>query len=365
MKTTKLAAEFVKRLNIQLPIIQAPMAGGMTPPKLVAAVCDAGGLGSLPLGYLTREQAEANIRATKALTSKPFSVNVFIPNHNARIDAKKTAFMNSFLKKFRDELKLPLEEKELSFEETSAEELVELTIQEKIPAMSFTFGILNPSMIQRLKEENIFVIGTATTVQEGLALEKAGCDAVVAQGYEAGGHRGTFLSSHEAAKIGTMVLVPQLASHLKIPVIAAGGIMNGSSVVAALDLGASAIQMGTAFLTCHESGASELYKQKVLNSTEESTVITSAFTGKPVRAIRNYFLEELEKIPTDQIPDYPIQHVLTQPIRREAVRQQNGRIASFWAGQGTRLNREMSVLTLMDEIKKEVEACAQRFELKK
>jgi nitronate monooxygenase len=345
-----------KRFNLKLPIIQAPMAGGVVTPKFVATVSEQGGLGSLPLGYLTAEQAMASIQETKKLTTKPFSVNAFVPQQ--KVDPKNDDKVNTMQKKltnYYQSLGLNPKIDYPKLIETSIEELIEITITENIPAFSFTFGPLLPINIQRLKENNIFVIGTATTVREGLLLEQLGCDAVIGQGYEAGGHRGTFLGSPNSSQIGTIALVRQLSTTLKIPVIAAGGIMDGQGLVAALALGAAAVQMGTAFLTCQESGANSLYREAILNSTEESTVITPYFTGKLARGIKNCFVEEMEEtLPTDEIPSYPLQHCLTQELRREASKQNIKDFPSFWAGQGTRLSHSnITIKELLEKIEKE------------
>ena len=187
----------------------------------------------------------------------------------------------------------------------------------------------------------MFVIGTATTVEEAVALEAAGVDAIVAQGSEAGAHRGTFAVAFEAAMIGTMALVPQVVRAVGIPVIASGGIMNGDGIAAALSLGASAVQMGTAFLTCHESGAPESYKQAVLGTREHQTRVTRAFSGRPARGIVNRFMEEVESVAGAILP-YPLQNALTRPLRASAAKQDRSEFLSLWAGQGLRLARRES-----------------------
>lgn len=354
-KAASIMTDFTERFGLRLPVIQAPMAGGAATPKLAAAVSEAGGLGSLPLGYLSVEQAMANIRETKRLTGRPFAANVFVPQKLPSNGEDKIAAMRRKLDDYRQEMGISSPEN-VQLSEVSVEELIEVVIAENVPVFSFTFGAPSAESIQRLREKGVFVIGTATTVREGLALEQLDCNAVVGQGYEAGGHRGTFLSSFNSSQIGTVALIRQLTDSLKIPVIAAGGIMDGRGLVAALSLGASAVQMGTAFLTCKESGIGAMYRQAILDSTEESTVITPVFTGKPARGIKNRFVEEIEhEFSEKQIPSYPLQGYLTQDIRREAAKLSLKDFPSLWAGQGTRLSRDTSVKELLDKIEKEAE----------
>lgn len=251
-------------LNIKYPIVQAGMAGGITTPELVAAVSNSGGLGSLGAGYMSSEQTRESIRKVKQLTDKPFGVNLFIPETpDVSEDELKKA--NEWLRPFRG--KLGISEK-LEVKKPTAtlfEQQMEIIMEERVPVCSFTFGVPSKETVQQLKTGNIMVIGTATTVKEAIANEENGVDMVVVQGSEAGGHRGTFMGSFEEAMIGTMALVPQTVDHVNIPVIAAGGIMDGRGVLAALILGAQAVQMGTAFVTSIESGAKEQHKEAILN----------------------------------------------------------------------------------------------------
>lgn len=356
-----LLTNFARQLALKYPIIQAPMAGGIATPKLVASVAEAGALGSLPLGYLSFEQAKKSILETRHLTQKPFSVNIFVPS-DAPCRHDSIINMQQLLSVYRKELNLP-DEPMPEVKETPAEDMIELAITEDIPVVSFTFGAPSKDNLQRLKRKGCFVIGTATTVAEGQFLESIGCHAVVGQGYEAGGHRGTFLNSAMMPKIGTMALISQLTNTLRIPVIGAGGIMNGQGLIAALSLGAEAVQMGTAFLTTFESGVSPSFRQVLLESNEESTVVTSMFTGKPARGIYNRFVKEMsQQISSDELPSYPTQHFLTQAIRKEANKQGKKDLCSFWAGQGVRLCRETSTSELLEKIAAEAEKTVQKLD---
>lgn len=323
-----------RMLGIEYPIILAPMGGGAGTPQLAAAVSNSGGLGSLGAGYLSADQIRAAIRQTRELTAKPFGVNLFIPEPLPD-QPEKIERMNQILQTYRDALGMgqPSQPKQYAqpFEEQMA-----VILEEKVPVFSFTFGALPDQWLQQLKAANIIVMGTATTVREGLELEKAGVDVIVGQGYEAGGHRGTFLAEVESSLVGTMALVPQLVDSLKAPVVAAGGIMDGRGVVAALALGAAGVQMGTAFLACPESGAHPKYKEGLLHSTEESTVLTRIFSGKTVRTVRNRFTTEMQAYEAS-LPAYPIQNTLTRELRQVAAQQNRPEFMSLLAGQGSRL----------------------------
>lgn len=341
----------LRRLNIRLPIIQAPMAGGVVTSAMISAVTRAGGLGSLPLGYLNIDEATEVIRTTKDVTEGKFSVNVFIPSVNTIYEENYVVLQNmlNHINHYRAILKLPERKDLIPSHETSAELLIDLAVSEGVDIISFTFGTLSQEKIASLHKKNIFVIGTATSVKEGKLLEQIGCDAVIAQGYEAGGHRGGgFIDNNPGGLIGTMSLVPQMVRHLKIPVIAAGGIMTGQGIIAAQALGAEAVQMGTAFLTCKESAASALHKKTVMQSMGEDTCLTKVFTGKEVRSIDNAFIRETEKKFTpDEIPAYPNQHYLTKEMRAAANKQRVPQYASFWSGQSGQLSSSLWISDFM------------------
>ncbi|EFM11264.1 2-nitropropane dioxygenase NPD [Paenibacillus curdlanolyticus YK9] len=326
-----------RMLDLQYPIIQAPMAGGPTTPELIAAVSNAGGLGSLGAGYLTPDQTREAIKAIKQLTERPFCVNLFVPEQ-PNGSSSAIAEMNGRLNRYRAELGIdPNPPTPASIE--TFEEQVQVLLDERVPIVSFTFGIPSLDILHAMQQRGVIVIGTATTVEEGMQLEAAGVDAIVAQGSEAGGHRGTFLTPANDALIGTMALIPQMVDRVTVPVIAAGGIMDGRGLVASLALGASAVQMGTAFLACPESGAHAAYKSKILSSREDSTDITYAFSGKAARGIRNHFMNSMRSYP-GTIPAYPVQNTMTRDIRQAAAKANNPAYMSLWAGQGTRLATE-------------------------
>jgi nitronate monooxygenase len=334
-------------LGIKYPIIQAGMAGGPTTPELVAAVSNAGGLGTLGAGYMAPEAIRRAVRSIRSLTSKPFGVNLFIPE-NPHEDQMKIEQMTEELNRYRDDLHIQVPES-VQFTGQPFEDQLNVLIEEKVPVFSFTFGNPSHHVMSMLKEHNVKVIGTATTVREAKQLEKNDIDIVVGQGSEAGGHRGTFIGSFEDALVGSMALIPQLVDAIDIPVVASGGIMDGRGIVASMALGASGVQMGTAFLACSESGTHPKHKEALHSSTDESTVLTRAFSGKPARGIKNEFIVEMEA-GNAEFPDYPIQNALTGDVRKAAKAQNKSEYMSLWAGQASRLSRNLPATELLERL---------------
>jgi nitronate monooxygenase len=340
-------------LNFDHPIIQAPLAGGGDTPELVAAVSNAGALGFIGAAYLTPEQIIATASAVGRLTSRPFGINLFAPL-NAKFAWRDPTPTLERLKPYFAELNLPApsvpQPPGASFDEQLA-----ATLESGASAFSFTFGVLPASAVQAIKARRMFLIGTATTVEEAIALEKSGVDAIVTQGSEAGGHRGSFACDFASGMVGSISLVPQVVDAVRVPVIASGGIMDGRGIVAALALGASAVQMGTAFLTCHEAGVPEAYKQAILTAREDQTRVTRAFSGRPARGIVNRFMTEMESDEHDVILPFPLQNALTRPLRTAAARQGRAEFLSLWAGQGVRLARRQSARELIARLATEIE----------
>ncbi|KZE72023.1 nitronate monooxygenase [Paenibacillus polymyxa] len=349
--------QLTRALKIQYPIFQAPMAGGVSTPELVAAVSNAGGLGNLGGGYLTPEQLRSDIQKIRQQTDQPFGVNLFVPEQSE--ESEEAIFqMTDYLNKYRDELGTAQNPLILKSSE-SFEEQVQVLLEERVSIFSFTFGIPSQDMIQTIKQHGIFVIGTATTVDEAKQLEVGGVDAIVAQGSEAGGHRGTFLKDASHALIGTMAIVPQIVDHVSIPVIAAGGVMDGRGLAASLLLGADAVQMGTAFLACPESGAHEMYKQKILSTNEDSTQITRAYSGKAARGIETKFMIDMHQY-RGTIPAYPIQNAMTRDIRQAAAKANSPEYMSLWAGQGLRLANDQPAASIVKQTIDEASILVQR-----
>lgn len=336
MMKIQLETELCRIFNIRYPIFLAGMAGGPSTPELVAAVSEAGGLGTLGAAYLDPAAIRETIRNIRQLTNAPFSVNLFsiqLSDHNERINE-----VQQELDRSRNVLGLPKASEGSVITPDLFEEQFKVLLEENVPVISTAFGVLSETHMQQAKKAGILVVTMVTTVDEALLAERAGCDAIVVQGSEAGGHRGTFdISKHPiGANVGTLALVPQVADRVKIPVIAAGGIMDGRGLVASLVLGAQGVQLGTIFLTAIESGAHPAYKQALLESTEESTVITKVFSGRPARGLQNTFIREWDASGVEPLP-FPTQNTATRDIRNAAAKQNKPDYMSLWAGQGTRL----------------------------
>ncbi|WP_269799206.1 NAD(P)H-dependent flavin oxidoreductase [Bacillus xiapuensis] len=341
-------------LSLKLPVWQAPMAG-VTTPELVAAVSNAGGLGNIGAGYLSGEQTEAFIREVKRLTDASFGINLFVPE-NPAADIEKVEKAKKRLAPYRKELGMEADRSNSVASASAYPEQLAVVLKEKVPVCSFTFGLPEADVVEQLKANQTLVIGTATTVEEAAAVEQLGMDAVVVQGSEAGGHRGSF--QEPESLIGLMSLLPQAVQEVSIPVIAAGGIMNGQGVAAALCLGAAAVQMGTAFLVTKESGAHPLHKEAILTADETAAMLTKAFSGKSARGIANRFLMEMKDMEND-LPPYPVQNALTSGIRKQAGKLKNREFLSLWCGQSPRLSRHQTVAELMEMLDREVKKAFQ------
>lgn len=321
--------DFTRRLGIEWPLLQAPMAGGISTPALAAAVTNAGGLGSLAVGSLSPDAVRSALRETRRLTSGPFAVNFFTPPGDpaAPTDAELAGAVDA-LRPFR--ALVGLGDPARPERPPRLEDQLDAALAEGFPVLSFTFGIPSPEFLARVRRAGVLVLGTATTPGEAAALEAAGVDAVVAQGAEAGGHRGTFQGG--SPLIGTLALVPRIVDRVKLPVVAAGGIADGRGLAAALALGARAAQVGSAFLACTESGASTAYRAAVTTPDDgDRTALTVAFSGREARGVRNRFVEGMAGRP---VLHYPFQNALTQDMRAAAARAGDPGLLSLWVGQG-------------------------------
>jgi nitronate monooxygenase len=321
----------LKRLEIEHPIILAPMGGGPGTPELVAAVSNAGGLGSLGAAYMTPVEITQAVSRIRGLTDRPFAINLFAGGRETDRTVDP-APMLALLSEIHTHLGLPPPELPKIAPDPFDQQL-EAVLEARPAAFSFTFGIPEAGAIARLKSLDIAIMGTATTVEEARLLAQAGVDAVVAQGSEAGAHRGTFAGPFEAAMVPTLELTRGIVAAVSLPVIASGGLMDGRDITQTIRAGASAAQLGTAFLACPESGASQAYKRAILNAREDSTVITRAFSGRPARGLANDFVDKLAG-PGEMILPYPLQNMLTRAMRTAAAKQGDGRYLSLWAGQG-------------------------------
>lgn len=334
-----LTTEICRIFNVKYPIFLAGMAGVPGMPRLAAAVSNAGGLGTLGAAYMTPAAIREAIREIRGLTKAPFGVNLFVTR--LEDDTSRIQDVQRVLDPMRAELGIAQTTDGIVHTPDLIQEQIEVLLEEKVPVISTAFGLLPEVYRERAKSSGIRIVAMVTSVKEALQAEQAGCDAVVAQGSEAGGHRGTFdIAEHPmGVNIGTMALVPQIADHVRIPVIAAGGIMDGRGLVAALALGAQGVQMGTRFLTAVESGAHKVYKEALLASQEESTTLTKAFSGRPARGIANRFIARWNSSGVEPLP-FPTQNTITRDIRNAAAEQSNPEYMSLWAGQGTRMLKD-------------------------
>lgn len=343
----------LQRLKLQNPIILAPLSGGPSTPELAAAVSNAGGLGSLGLEYLTLDQMRQTIQRTRELTRGPINANLFAPMPQPSVRLDTSAAMAEVAKAHQELGIAPPEPPQLSPDDFEAKFAVVLDCRPDV--FSFTFGMMAEEIMLRLKAASIFVIGTATTVEEALHLQRSGVDAVVAQGAEAGGHRGTFASPFESSMFPTLDLVRQITQRSKLPVIASGGIMDGYEIKRALDAGASAVQLGTVFLAAPEAGISEPYREALLNAHEDTTVITRAYSGRPARGLANRFSRALADKPESILP-FPLQNTLTRPMRKAAAEKGTSEYLSLWAGTGVARIRELPAAEIVRLLVEEMSA---------
>lgn len=332
--------EFTRRLDIRYPIIQGPFGRGASTPLLAATVSNAGGLGS----YGSNDQDPAQITKSAAeirkLTNKPFGMNLWVSTYDPggeKLTRETYEQVTKLLEPYYKELKIDVppipNSKPQNFDDQFA------ALLEAGPAVfSFVFGIPSPEILRKCREKGIVTVGAASTVDEAIACEQAGVDCVAASGFEAGGHRPSFLKSAEESLVGTFALVPQIADQVKIPVIAAGGIADGRGIVAALTLGADAVQIGTAFLACDESGTSDLHRKLLFQEEARSTGLSRAYTGRLARGIYHRFASEM-KLHQPLLAKYPAQSWILLPLRAAALAQGRHDLVALWSGQAAPLCR--------------------------
>ncbi|MEN0104973.1 MAG: nitronate monooxygenase [Pseudomonas sp.] len=345
-------------LNIQHPIIQAPMVGVSTP-ALAAAVSNAGALGSIGLGASTAEQAQTMIRATRALTSAPFNVNLFCHQPALADAAREAAWLKQLAPLFTELGAQPpahLNESYRSF--LASEDTLNMLLSERPAVASFHFGLPPKAWISALKAAGIVTLACVTSVAEAQQAADAGVDALVAQGAEAGGHRGVFEPAEDRL-LGTFALLPLVVRATALPVIAAGGIMNGAGIAAALQLGAGAVQMGTAFILTPESAANSHYRAALQSERAQHTRVSAAISGRAARGMVNRLFDELDALGTLNRPDYPIAYDAAKALVAAASAQGNPDFAVQWAGQGAPLARELPTAVLIDTLVQELKV-AQR-----
>ncbi len=324
-------------LQIRYPIIQAPMAG-FTTPELVASVSNAGGLGMLGAGRMSIELVAQAIDAIQERTEGPFGINFLLASLDAGNHNMET--VQPFLDQFRREIDLPAGRTDLVSPQSELAEKIDLALEAGVPVVSFAMG--DPSrFVERIHQAGAKVAATVTTVQEAETVLAGGADIVVAQGAEAGGHRSTFQAGagDDIDLIGTFALVPQVADAVPVPVVAAGGIMDGRGLVAALALGAQGVQLGTRFLSARESGAPKGYRERLLAANETDTSLTRVISGRPARVIRNHFVDAFERFGPEPLA-WPLQTLAAADIYEAAQARDDADYYPVYAGQGLRLLRE-------------------------
>lgn len=334
--------------GIELPVIQAPMAGAQTS-ALAIAVSNAGGLGSLPCAMLTPEVLRAELAALTAQTCRPYNVNFFChipPAPDPEREARWRAALGPYYAEYGiDPATVPAGGGRAPFRH----ELADLLEAFKPPVVSFHFGLPSPALLQRVKSWGSKVLSSATTVAEARWLEANGADAVIAQGLEAGGHRGMFLSDDLTTQVGTMALLPQVVRAVRIPVIAAGGIADAGGVRAALALGAAGVQVGTAYLLCPEATTTALHRAALKSQRVEHTVLTNLITGRPARGIVNRLMRELGPL-SDAPPAFPMATAALMPLKTAAEELGRDDFSTLWAGQNAAGCREIPAAQLTRQL---------------
>lgn len=332
--------------RLKYPIIQAPMAGGITSPEFVVSVSNAGVLGSFGAAFTPPDELRKVIRQIKMGTPHPFNINLFTnppPQKPFHVD------------RFCDHLKVF--QKEHPFEIGNIVEApyyqyskqIEVILEERVPVFSFTFGLPDQNLVREMQKEKIYVMGVATNLEEAEALEEFGVNAVICQGKEAGGTRGTFIGDIHTSMIPTYEFIRKARKKIKLPLVAAGGIMVKEDIHQAMKEGATAVQMGTAFLTCTEAGTSPLHKKALLECHDRKAVLTVAFSGRLARAIDNRFIREMAPFSKD-VPPFPIPIFLLGPMRKEATERGDIEFLSLWAGERFSLCQALSIKKLIESL---------------
>lgn len=349
----------VKELQMAYPIIQAPMAGVATP-RLAAEVSNAGGLGGLGIAAVNNEKALALIRATQKLTNRPFNINVFChqsPRQDFIQEQQWVQFLSPLFESFNTPLPNYLKDRYPSFKINPG--VLKVLLQTRPKVVSFHFGLPSKKELTLLHRANIYTIATATSLEEALLIQESGVKAIVAQGYEAGGHRGIFNPYGPDEKLSTINLLNVLRPHIQLPLIAAGGIMNGQHIKKALAAGASAAQLGTAFVACTESAAGNTYRQHMKNATN-TTQLTAAISGRPARAIVNDFIRYTNRNQNLYPPTFPLAYDVNKRLQEAAASQpthaqvQSFDVGAYWAGTNVAMARHIPARQLVNLLVREL-----------
>ncbi len=343
-------------LKIKYPIIQGPFGGKFSSSQLVAKVSNLGGMGSFGLHAYTPEEIVEVDKEIKRLTSMPYVLNLWVPLKDDPIDTYKNESFDELKKVFApyfEQMQVSLPEKPHP-ETQNFEQQMEAVLTSGPPVASFIFGLPSREIILELKKRQIIVMATATTLEEAMMIEEAGIDIVIASGSEAGGHRASFMKSAEESLTPTRLLIHQVVDNLNIPVIAAGGISNGSDLADILKSGAAGAQIGTAFLATNESNASEIHKSKLLSSSPVKTDLTRVFTGRLARAISSNFSRSFKDSDKEYIAPYPIQSRFLSSLRKASIEQNNSDFVAYWSGQPSSILKHKSTESLFHSLIEDV-----------
>jgi nitronate monooxygenase len=344
--------------GIEHPIIQAPMAGVVSPQMAIAAA-EAGALGAIPAAMLTPETLRTELQVVKQGTGRPISVNFFVHDEPSP-DAAREAGWRRQLEAYYSELGLAADAgKNAPTRAPFTAAMCDVVLEFKPKLVSFHFGLPDAALLKRVKDAGLLVTSSATSAEEARWLEDHGCDVVIAQGNEAGGHRGMFLNDDIARQAGTMALVPQVVDAVKVPVIAAGGIGDGRGIVAALALGAAGVQVGTAFLLTPEAKTSALHRTALKQAHDNSTTLTNVFTGRPARGIVNRYVREVGPM-SPHAPQFPLAAGASQPMRTAGEAKGSSDFTPLWSGQAPTFAREMPTADLIATLVTETEAVMKR-----
>jgi len=347
----------VKLLGVRYPILQGPFGGNLSTVKLAATVSNLGGVGGYGAYTMTPDEIFQLNEQMKQATDKPYNINLWVSDTDVPAGKATETEMQKVKNLFRpyfEELGIAMPEEPLSFS-SRFEDQVEVILHTRPPIFSFTFGVPSATILEQCRKSDIVTIGAATTLDEAKALESAGVDMIIASGFEAGGHRPSFLAPSETSVTGTFVLLQQIKDKVRTPVIAAGGIANGKGIAAALALGADAVQVGTAFLACEESNALEIHREMLFSEESKYTVLTRAFTGRLGRGLRSRISEAMRGKEESLLP-FPLQTQFMSSLRQAAIAQQKWEMVLFWSGQIAPLLKHKKAADLMKALVDETSA---------
>ncbi len=346
---------FIDQLKLTIPLVQAPMAGVSTP-SLAAAVCEVGGLGSIGVVSSDAAAARAMIEELRGRTRRAFNVNLFVHGPASADPDREAAWLEWLAPLFAEFDAEPPTQLHTIYKSFAHDpDMLSVVLDLAPPAVSFHFGLPSADILSALRERGIYLIATATNLDEARAIKAAGIDAIVAQGIEAGGHRGVFDPAAPDPALGTIALTRLLVSELNIPVIASGGIMDGAGIAAVLDLGAVAAQLGTAFIACPESAADDAYRAALNGLGAYHSALTSLISGRPARAVANRFTAMADRLGDRLPPDYPIAYDAGKALHAAAKGKGEHGFGAQWAGQGAPLNRAMSAARLVQTLRAELQ----------